>query len=125
MRRIFIMIAIWTCSIAFVPAFVSFPVSVTTRTLVISVAHKKGAGSTRNGRDSNSQRRGVKMFGSQKAIAGNILIRQLGAKVKPGLNVGMGKDYTLYATTAGRVKFAKNKKSISIVSEEAFLAAYM
>lgn len=69
------------------------------------MAHKKGAGSTKNGRDSNSKRLGVKRFGGEKVKAGNILIRQRGMKFKPGLNVGCGKDFTLFATTDGIIKF--------------------
>jgi large subunit ribosomal protein L27 len=69
------------------------------------MAHKKGAGSTKNGRDSNSNRLGVKKFGGQTVKAGNIIIRQRGMKVKPGLNVGCGKDFTLFALTDGVVKF--------------------
>lgn len=69
------------------------------------MAHKKGAGSTKNGRDSNAQRLGVKKFGGEKVKAGNILIRQRGMKFKPGLNVGFGKDFTLFAKTDGTIKF--------------------
>jgi large subunit ribosomal protein L27 len=69
------------------------------------MAHKKGAGSTKNGRDSNAQRLGVKRFGGEVVIAGNILIRQRGMKFKPGINVGCGKDFTLFALTNGTVKF--------------------
>lgn len=69
------------------------------------MAHKKGAGSTKNGRDSNSKRLGIKRFGGQIVKAGNILIRQRGMKFKPGLNVGYGKDFTLFALTDGIVKF--------------------
>nr|AWT38725.1 ribosomal protein L27 [Licmophora sp.] len=76
------------------------------------MAHKKGAGSTKNGRDSNAKRLGVKRFGGESVRAGNILIRQRGMKIKPGNNVGCGKDYTLFALTDGVVKFDyKNKKS--------------
>ncbi|MBT8764336.1 50S ribosomal protein L27 [Desulfohalobiaceae bacterium Ax17] len=83
------------------------------------MAHKKAGGSSRNGRDSIGQRRGVKRFGGQKVRAGNILVRQLGTKVHPGKNVGMGKDYTLFALTDGVVKFEKfvrNKKVKTRVS---------
>lgn len=69
------------------------------------MAHKKGGGSSRNGRDSNSQRLGVKRYGGQFVLAGNILIRQRGTKIRPGLNVGIGKDDTLFATLDGVVKF--------------------
>ena len=69
------------------------------------MAHKKGGGSSRNGRDSNSQRLGVKRFGGQSVLSGNILVRQHGTKIKPGKNVGVGKDYTLFATAEGTVEF--------------------
>ena len=69
------------------------------------MAHKKGQGSSRNGRDSNAQRRGVKKFGGEAVIAGNILVRQVGNKFHPGKNVGQGKDYTLFALTDGVVEF--------------------
>ena len=69
------------------------------------MAHKKGAGSTKNGRDSNSKRLGVKKFGGEFVRAGNILIRQRGMKFRPGLNVGCGKDFTLFALNSGTVKF--------------------
>jgi len=69
------------------------------------MAHKKGAGSTKNGRDSNSKRRGIKRFGGQVVKAGNILVRQCGTRYHPGNNVGLGKDYTLYSLIAGIVKF--------------------
>ncbi len=75
------------------------------------MAHKKAGGSTRNGRDSNAQRRGVKRFGGQVVRAGNILVRQVGTTIKPGKNVGCGKDYTLFALIDGVVKFeAKGRK---------------
>ena len=83
------------------------------------MAHKKGAGSTKNGRDSNSKRLGVKKFGGEEARAGNILIRQRGMKFKPGSNVGCGKDFTLFALVDGIVKFeskAGNKKCVSIIT---------
>jgi large subunit ribosomal protein L27 len=69
------------------------------------MAHKKGAGSTKNGRDSNAKRLGVKRFGGQQVKAGSILVRQRGMKFRPGLNVGCGKDFTLYALADGIVKF--------------------
>lgn len=69
------------------------------------MAHKKAGGSTRNGRDSESKRLGVKLFGDQAAVPGNIIIRQRGTKWHAGANVGMGKDHTLFATAAGRVRF--------------------
>jgi len=71
------------------------------------MAHKKAGGSSRNGRDSQGQRRGVKKFGGQVVRAGNILIRQLGTKIHPGENVGMGRDYTLFALIDGQVKYEK------------------
>ena len=73
------------------------------------MAHKKGGGSTRNGRDSNPQHRGVKRFGGQKVIAGNIIVRQCGTRFLPGQNVGVGKDYTLFALIEGAVQFAGRK----------------
>ena len=82
------------------------------------MAHKKGAGSSRNGRESESKRLGVKLFGGQKAIAGNIIVRQRGTKHFPGENVGMGKDHTLYALIDGTVKFTKKRNNKSYVSIE-------
>lgn len=85
------------------------------------MAHKKGQGSTRNGRDSNAQRRGVKKFGGERVLAGNIIVRQLGTKFHPGLNVGLGKDYTLFAKKEGIVKFenrAGNRKYVSVYPVE-------
>jgi large subunit ribosomal protein L27 len=79
------------------------------------MAHKKGQGSSRNGRDSNAQRRGVKKFGGQAVIAGNILVRQVGNKFHPGSNVGQGNDYTLYALTDGFVMFDRKGRRINIV----------
>lgn len=76
------------------------------------MAHKKGQGSSRNGRDSNAQYRGVKMYGGQTVKAGSIIVRQCGTKFHPGTNVGMGKDYTLFATTDGTVKFQGKKVHI-------------
>jgi len=81
------------------------------------MAHKKGMGSTRNGRDSQSQRLGVKRFGGQLVSAGSILIRQRGTRFFPGLNVGMGKDYTLFAKVAGKVTFNK-PRVVSIQPEQ-------
>jgi large subunit ribosomal protein L27 len=72
------------------------------------MAHKKAGGSTRNGRDSHSKRLGVKRFGGELVLAGNILIRQRGTPVRAGMNVGTGTDHTLFAKTAGRVKFQKS-----------------
>ncbi len=74
------------------------------------MAHKKGQGSTRNGRDSNPQFRGVKRYGGELVTPGTILVRQCGTKFFPGLNVGMGSDYTLFARAAGRVRFQENHK---------------
>ncbi len=79
------------------------------------MAHKKGVGSTDNGRDSNSKRLGVKLFGGQVARAGNIIIRQRGTKFHPGLNVGMGKDFTLHALIDGKVSFSKGRKGRTFV----------
>jgi len=82
------------------------------------MAHKKGAGSSNNGRESESKRLGVKIFGGQKAIAGNIIIRQRGTKHHPGNNVGMGKDHTLFALTDGLVQFKKGRQDRSYVHIE-------
>ena len=82
------------------------------------MAHKKGAGSTKNGRDSNAKRLGIKRFGGEKVQAGNILVRQKGMQFKPGLNIGCGKDYTLFALKNGVVKFDYKKgkqKRINII----------
>jgi len=81
------------------------------------MAHKKGGGSSRNGRDSNAQRLGVKKFGGEHVLAGNILIRQRGTPTHPGCNVGVGKDHTLYALIEGTVKFEqfrRDKKRVSV-----------
>jgi large subunit ribosomal protein L27 len=83
------------------------------------MAHKKGAGSSRNGRDSQSKRLGVKLFGGQKAKAGNIIVRQRGTKHNPGLNVGLGKDHTLFALTDGEVEFKTKSNNKSYVSVKA------
>jgi len=80
------------------------------------MAHKKGAGSSRNGRESESKRLGVKLFGGQHAKAGNILVRQRGTKHHPGENVGMGKDHTLFALVEGKVQFKKKQNNRSFVS---------
>ena len=80
------------------------------------MAHKKGAGSSRNGRDSESKRLGVKLYGGQIAKAGNIIVRQRGTVHHPGENVGMGKDHTLYALSAGIVTFRKKRDNKSFVS---------
>jgi len=84
------------------------------------MAHKKGAGSSKNGRESHSKRLGVKIFGGQGAIAGNIIVRQRGTKHHPGDNVGMGKDHTLFALVDGTVVFKKGKNNRSFVSIDAF-----
>jgi large subunit ribosomal protein L27 len=78
------------------------------------MAHKKGQGSSRNGRDSNGQRRGVKRFGGQRVIAGNIIVRQCGTKFRPGTNMGMGKDYTLFALVDGTVRFDQEGRRVNI-----------
>jgi large subunit ribosomal protein L27 len=81
------------------------------------MAHKKAGGSSRNGRDSAGQRYGVKRFAGQQVKAGNILVRQKGTKIHPGVNVGLGKDYTIFATVDGVVKFerlGKNRKKVSV-----------
>ena len=83
------------------------------------MAHKKGQGSSRNGRDSNPQRRGVKRFGGETVYAGNILVRQVGTVFHAGANVGMGKDYTLFALTDGVVKFDRNGKRVNVVTAPA------
>jgi large subunit ribosomal protein L27 len=80
------------------------------------MAHKKGAGSSRNGRDSQSKRLGVKLFGGQTAKAGNIIVRQRGTKHNPGLNVGLGKDHTLFALTDGEIEFKRKKDNKTYVS---------
>lgn len=88
-------------------------------------AHKKGVGSTRNGRDSESKRLGVKRFGGQFVTAGSILVRQRGTKFHPGVNVGIGKDDTLFAKIDGYVKFerkGKNDKQVSVYSEQSVTA---
>lgn len=87
------------------------------------MAHKKGAGSSRNGRESHSKRLGIKIFGGQPAIAGNIIVRQRGTPHNPGLNVGIGKDHTLFALTDGTVVFKKKADNRSYVSVIPFEAA--
>jgi large subunit ribosomal protein L27 len=84
------------------------------------MAHKKAAGSSKNGRDSNAQRRGVKRYGGEKVKAGNILIRQVGTRIHPGDNVGMGKDYTLFAKIDGIVAYqrvGRSRKRVSVYAE--------
>ncbi|MEZ6048058.1 MAG: 50S ribosomal protein L27 [Planctomycetaceae bacterium] len=83
------------------------------------MAHKKGQGSSRNGRDSNAQRRGIKKFGGQAVLAGNILARQCGTKWHPGRNVGMGNDFTLFALTDGEVYFDQQGRRINVKAAEA------
>jgi len=83
------------------------------------MAHKKVEGSVKNGRDSNSKRLGVKIFGGQPAIAGNIIVRQRGTVYHPGKNVGVGKDYTLFALSDGVVEFRKSKQNRTVVSVNA------
>ncbi|HTS45688.1 MAG TPA: 50S ribosomal protein L27 [Puia sp.] len=80
------------------------------------MAHKKGEGSVKNGRDSQSKRLGVKIFGGQPAVAGNIIVRQRGTTYHPGKNVGVGKDFTLFALTDGLVEFRKGKGNKTLVS---------
>ena len=80
------------------------------------MAHKKGAGSTRNGRDSNSQRRGIKVYGGEAVRAGNILVRQVGSTIHPGKNVGLGSDYTLFSLIDGVVKYEWRSKDTRKVS---------
>ena len=87
------------------------------------MAHKKGEGSVKNGRDSNSKRLGVKIFGGQPAVAGNIIIRQRGTVYHPGKNVGVGKDYTLFALSDGVVEFKKSKQNRTVVSVNAVEAS--
>lgn len=84
------------------------------------MAHKKGQGSSRNGRDSPGQRRGVKIYAGQIVKAGNILVRQLGTRIHPGINVGMGRDYTLFAKTNGIVQYervGKDRKRVCVYAE--------
>ena len=80
------------------------------------MAHKKGEGKVKNGRESESKRLGIKIYGGQKVIAGNIIVRQRGTKHHPGKNVGMGKDHTLFALTEGLVQFKKGRENRSFVS---------
>jgi len=85
------------------------------------MAHKKGVGSSKNGRESHSKRLGVKLFGGQSAIAGNIIVRQRGTKFHPGKNVGIGRDHTLFALIDGTIKFIKkkdDKKFVTVVANE-------
>jgi len=80
------------------------------------MAHKKGGGSSRNGRDSNGQRRGVKKFGGELVLAGNIIVRQCGTKFHPGKNVGLGTDYTIFSLIDGNVKFDRKRGDRRVVS---------
>jgi large subunit ribosomal protein L27 len=91
------------------------------------MAHKKAGGSSKNGRDSNAQRRGVKRFGGETVKAGNILVRQLGTRIHPGINVGMGKDYTLFAKVDGKVSYerlGRDRKKVSVYAEWNLLMKY-
>ena len=84
------------------------------------MAHKKGAGSTRNGRDSNSQKRGVKVYGGERVTAGSVLVRQVGSTIHPGRGVGLGKDYTLFALVDGVVKYewrTRTQRKVSVYPE--------
>ena len=83
------------------------------------MAHKKGQGSVKNGRDSVSKRLGVKKFGSEQVVAGNIIIRQRGTKFHPGLGVGLGRDYTIFALVDGEVKFDKGGRRVNVVAAAA------
>ena len=86
------------------------------------MAHKKGQGSSRNGRDSPGQRRGVKVYAGQSVRAGNIIVRQLGTRIHPGVNVGIGRDYTIFAKTDGIVRYerlGKDRKRVSVYSPQA------
>jgi large subunit ribosomal protein L27 len=85
------------------------------------MAHKKSGGSARNGRDSKSKRRGVKKFGGEHVIPGNIIIRQVGTRIHPGTNVGMGRDYTIFATEEGYVRFefaSQGRRQVSVYPEK-------
>lgn len=83
------------------------------------MAHKKGQGSSRNGRDSNAQRRGIKKYGGERVRAGNILVRQVGTRFHPGHNVGQGNDFTLFALIDGTVKFDRDGRRINVVPADA------
>jgi large subunit ribosomal protein L27 len=82
------------------------------------MAHKKGQGSSRNGRDSNAQRRGVKRFAGEQVVAGNILVRQLGTRFQPGKNVGQGKDFTLFALVDGKVGFDRKGRRVNVLPSQ-------
>src|SRR5690606_28280547 len=97
------------------------PVAAGSRIGRLKMAHKKAGGSSRNGRDSRGQRRGVKRFGGETVRAGNILVRQLGTKFHPGKNVGLGRDYTLFALVDGKVAFervGRDRTQISIIQAD-------
>ena len=81
------------------------------------MAHKKGQGTSKNGRDSNSQRLGVKKFGGESVLAGNIILRQRGTKYHPGQNVGLGKDFPLFALSPGKVQFDKQHRLVNVVAD--------
>jgi len=90
------------------------------------MAHKKGVGSSRNGRDSKPKMRGVKRYGGEFVVPGNVIVRQTGTKIKPGKNVGLGRDYTIYALVEGQVKFqqySRDQKMVSVIPVEAAAAA--
>jgi large subunit ribosomal protein L27 len=87
------------------------------------MAHKKGQGSVKNGRDSVSKRLGVKKFGSEQVIAGNIIVRQRGTKFHPGRNVGLGRDYTIFALVDGEVAFDRGGRRVNVIAAEAAVAA--
>jgi large subunit ribosomal protein L27 len=85
------------------------------------MAHKKGVGSSRNGRDSNPKMRGVKVYGGQHVVPGNVIVRQCGTRIRPGTNVGLGRDYTIYALVEGTVKFqpySRTQKMVSVIPVE-------
>lgn len=86
------------------------------------MAHKKGGGSSRNGRDSKSKRLGVKLFGGQDVRAGGIIVRQRGTKFQPGVNVGLGRDFTIFALADGKVKFDREGRRVNVVAAEAVTA---
>jgi large subunit ribosomal protein L27 len=83
------------------------------------MAHKKGQGSCKNGRDSNAQRRGIKCFAGERVRAGNILVRQVGTRLHPGVNVGMGRDYTLFALKDGTVNYDRSGRKVSVLAAAA------
>lgn len=87
------------------------------------MAHKKGQGSSRNGRDSNPKMRGIKRFGGEVVSAGSIIVRQVGTKFHPGKNVGVGRDWTLFALIEGRVSFDKNARRVSVLPMEETVSA--